>query len=113
MRNPSPPSFSFQPVRTRLLAELSASRDWPKVINLVAPIGYGKTVLMSQLHAELLAEGRSACWVGLDERDVGVDRVLGALLEVLTLPRGNVDPTQAPMLGDHALDRRRAALLDV
>jgi LuxR family maltose regulon positive regulatory protein len=113
MPSHSPPSLTFQPVRTRLQAELLAQPDWPKVLGLVAPIGYGKTVLMSQLHAYLRAGATQCHWIGLDDRDTTVDRLLSALLDALASPRTAVDPTQALMRGDEPLERRIDALLDV
>ena len=113
MPSHSPPSLTFQPVRTRLQAELLAQPDWPKVLGLVAPIGYGKTVLMSQLHAHLRAGATQCHWIGLDDRDTTVDRLLSALLDALASPRTAVDPTQALMRGDEPLERRIDALLDL
>jgi LuxR family maltose regulon positive regulatory protein len=113
MRNQSPPDFSFQPVPTRLLAELTSQVHPIKVINLVAPVGYGKTVLMAQLFAHVRDAGQSVYWIGLDERDTTVDRVLTALLDALARPRGSVDPTQALMRGDEPLERHVDVLIDV
>ncbi len=113
MRSQTPPSFTFHPVRTRLHAQLLAQTERPKLVNIIAPIGYGKTVLMAQLHAHLRAQGQDCRWIGLDERYGTVDRVLGALLDALASPRTALDPTQALLRGDEPLERRIGALLDV
>ena len=83
LQNPSshsPPNFMFRPVRTRLLEDLERSAmERPKVLGIVAPIGYGKTVLMSELYAHLRQSGEHCFWVGLDDRDASVARLLGSL----------------------------------
>ncbi|HEY2419306.1 MAG TPA: hypothetical protein VGH84_15395, partial [Steroidobacteraceae bacterium] len=101
------------PVRTRVCAELLTQPKRPKVINVVAPIGYGKTVLMVQLYAHLREAGHDAHWIGLDERDVNVDRVLAALLDGLAAERSVVDPTQALMRGDEPIERRIDVVVNV
>lgn len=113
MRNTYSPSFTFHPVRTRLHAELLAQTERPKLVNVVAPIGYGKTVLMVQLHTHLRASGHDCRWIGLDERHGTVDRVLGALLDALASPHTALHPAQALLSGNEPLERRIDALLDV
>ncbi|WP_213956830.1 LuxR C-terminal-related transcriptional regulator [Variovorax sp. dw_954] len=100
-------------MRTRAYAELLTQARRPKVINVVAPIGYGKTVLMAQLYSHLAESGHDAHWIGLDERDASADRVLAALLDQLATRRSVVDPTQALMRGDEPLERRIDALVTV
>ena len=78
--SPGPPNFIFRPVRTRLLDALEQGvSDWPKVLSIVAPIGYGKTVLMSELFAYVQQSGEHCYWIGLDDRDVDIGRVLSAI----------------------------------
>ncbi|MES2481709.1 MAG: LuxR C-terminal-related transcriptional regulator, partial [Pseudomonadota bacterium] len=79
----------------------------------IAPIGYGKTVLMAQMHAHLRARGHDCRWIGLDERYGTVDRVLGGLLDTLASPRTALHPTHALLRGDEPLEQRIDVLLDV
>ena len=98
----APPAFLFQPVRTQALNELTGNAGaLAKVTSIVAPIGYGKTVLLTQLHAHQLALGRRCHWVGLDERAETASLVVQAIELALhggrqdTLPTG----TQALLHG--------------
>ena len=93
--------------------ELLTQAKRVKVINLVAPIGYGKTVLMGQLYTHLHKLGHDAHWIGLDERDATVDRLFAAILESMAIPRSVVDPAQALMRGDESIERRIDVLVDV
>ncbi|HSW19428.1 MAG TPA: LuxR C-terminal-related transcriptional regulator [Ramlibacter sp.] len=112
-RSHTPPGFTFQPVGTRLRDDILAMPELPKLLNIVAPIGYGKTVLMTELHGRLREQGHDCRWVGLDDRNASVERVLGALQGQLASPRASVHPTQALWRGDEPLERRIDALLEV
>jgi LuxR family transcriptional regulator, maltose regulon positive regulatory protein len=71
-----PPHFTFKPVATRALADLGDTEERFKLLAIVAPVGYGKTVLMSELHARLVARGERCYWSTLDERDTRAEDVL-------------------------------------
>lgn len=109
----SPPGFLFQPVRTRVLKELiEAGPQGPKVLSIVAPIGYGKTVLMSELHGAL--QGTQACyWIGLDDRDTTLERVIRAIDAALSGRDSELHPSHALLHGDEPVATRIDALLEV
>ncbi|GAB3372637.1 hypothetical protein GCM10027567_08380 [Spongiibacter taiwanensis] len=72
-----PPSFVFDLVRTELMSQLVTEFErQPKLLSVVAPIGYGKTVLLSALYESLVDQGEHCLWVGLDERHATVERLL-------------------------------------
>src|SRR5688572_13403567 len=95
--------------RSRLLGMLSAAPD-ASVVAVIAPLGYGKTTLLTQASA---ADPRPTAWVTLDRRDddpvvliahivaalepVSPDR--HALDEVLTAPGASVWWSLMPRLG--------------
>ncbi len=109
----SPPGFLFQPVRTRVLEELiEAGPQGPKVLSIVAPIGYGKTVLMSELHAHLQQAGEHCYWVGLDDRHASVERVLGSLKASITGPEADLHPIQVLLRGDEPIESRIEELIE-
>ncbi len=115
--NAQPPQFAFHPVRTRTLEHLLADpAAWPRITSVIAPMGYGKTVLLSSLHARLRDTGAPAFWVGLDDRDAEVGLVIDALWAVLGLAEtdaASADATPHSLLIDYAsVDRRIDALID-
>jgi LuxR family maltose regulon positive regulatory protein len=71
-----PPRFEFDTVLTRALSTVLQAQPTPKLITVCAPPGYGKTVLLSRLHEELLARGQTCPWVSLDDRDADLSSVL-------------------------------------
>jgi LuxR family maltose regulon positive regulatory protein len=108
----NPPSFMFQVVRTRLLAELECAPDkQPKLLSIVAPIGYGKTVLMSELYAHLYQKGMHCYWISLSERHASVERVLYSLRVARSGPEAGLDPTQALLQGDESIVQRPDELI--
>jgi LuxR family maltose regulon positive regulatory protein len=54
-----------------------------KLVFIVAPTGYGKTVLMSMLYYEYVKSQKAGWWFANDERDVTVERLLGYLEDCL------------------------------
>lgn len=112
-RRGEPPQYTFRPVATRALAELGDGAQRHKLVAIVAPMGYGKTVLMSALHARLVARGERCYWTTLDERDLHVQDLLQHL-ERHSSRYGSVPhPTQALFRGDESLDTRIDALLRI
>lgn len=113
-RRVSPPNFLFAPVQTRLMADLLApGEELPKLVSLVAPVGYGKTVTMSALYQARCAAGAACFWIGLDERDTTVERVIRTLHYALASARSNLDPIQALLHGDVSIEERIDDLLDL
>jgi LuxR family maltose regulon positive regulatory protein len=104
----------FRPVRTRLLDELAQQGgSGPKLLSIVAPIGYGKTVLMSELYAQRQQSGERCYWLGLDDRDASVARLLRSLSAVLAGHEVAVHPTQALMRGDESIESGIDELIDM
>lgn len=112
VRNTDPPSFMFQPVRTPVLEDLQGGAGVRhKVISVIAPVGYGKTVLMASFCAHLQAIGEHCFWVALDERDTSLERLLGLLEEMAFGPSVGLHPTQALLRGDQPVYSRTEALI--
>lgn len=74
-----PPQYPFTPVKTAVLSRLT-SREITKTIGVVAPIGYGKTLLLSELYKHLTNRGVECHWIGLDEREYTAGSVIEAIL---------------------------------
>lgn len=102
----APPNYAFAAVPTRLLAELAAAADRPRLLAVVAPVGYGKTVFMTGLYGRLLAQGERCFWTALDERDSTMERVLRLLEEMAYRHSVQLHPTQALFRGDEPLESR-------
>jgi LuxR family maltose regulon positive regulatory protein len=112
-RRQGPPDYAFQPIRTRLLDELLADvAAWPRVLSVVAPIGYGKTVLMTRLFDGLQELARPCFWIGLDDRDGDLGRVVNALEQAISVPGEEAPPLQALLPGYRKPELRLEGLLD-
>ncbi|HKY91273.1 MAG TPA: LuxR C-terminal-related transcriptional regulator, partial [Nevskiaceae bacterium] len=108
-----PPWFAFPIVRTQLFEALTKDAGpVAKVVSVVAPTGYGKTVLSTSLFEHFRGVGVHGCWVPLDDRDDSLERVLGVLESALGDPESEVHPTQVLISGDRPLEARVQALLD-
>lgn len=108
-----PPSFEFPLVPTRVLAGLTREPRPPaKLTCVVAPTGYGKTVLSTALFKHCAAHGVQGYWIALDDRDTSVERVIGRIETGLGTPDTELDPTQALIHGDEPIESRIEALLD-
>lgn len=112
-RRGEPPPHAFQPVVTRALTALTAEVQRPKLLAVVAPMGYGKTVLMSELHTRLVAGGERCYWTTLDERDIHAEDVLQRLERHSTRYARASHPTQALFRGDATLESRVESLVRV
>jgi LuxR family maltose regulon positive regulatory protein len=102
----------FPPVRTRVLAEIEAAGTRPRVLGIVAPVGYGKTVLMTSFFADLKAQGEACFWTALDDRDNSIERVLVLLEEMAYRHSEQLHPTQALFRGDEPLESRIDRLVE-
>lgn len=113
VRRGEPPHHAFKPIATRALAELGDTEERFKLLAIVAPVGYGKTVLMSELHARRVARGERCYWTTLDERDTGAEDVLERLERHSSRYGSTLHPTQALFRGDESLETRIESLLRV
>lgn len=116
-RNAADASFplrcTFGVVQPHALQELVSVADLPKVIGIVAPVGYGKTVLMTSLYSRLNEEGGDACrWCSLDDRHKEAAQVVTLLEEAIYGHFERVHPTQALFSGGESLDLRVDRLID-
>lgn len=108
-----PPSFEFPLVPTRVLAALTREpRPSAKLTCVVAPTGYGKTVLSTALFKHCAAQGVQGYWIALDDRDTTVERVIGRIETGLGNADTEIHPIQALIHGDEPLENRIEALLD-
>jgi LuxR family maltose regulon positive regulatory protein len=75
-----PPCYAFSPVKTPIFRTLVKLEALPKVTTMIAPPGYGKTTLMTQLYHAVAAHGGACFWIRVDDRtdDLGI---LLALIE--------------------------------
>ncbi|MEA9822124.1 LuxR C-terminal-related transcriptional regulator [Xanthomonas campestris pv. raphani] len=94
-------------VRGGLLAVLDQAQARPLTL-LLAPPGFGKSTLLTQWHAQLLArEPAAVAWLSLDEEDAEPARFLGHL--ALALQGAGADPALcAPALHGRDHDPRDA-----
>ena len=107
-----PPRFGFSVLQTGVAGRLCADRPPAKAIAVVAPTGYGKTVLLSTVYDHYAQGGVDCVWVSLDERDHTPDRLIGKLEAAIF---GGVDaahPTMALHEGDAPIDQRIDALVE-
>lgn len=100
------PSFMFRAVQTAALADLDGPGGLDKLVAIVAPVGYGKTVLMSSLFARLQARGQHCFWISLDERDTSIERVLARCEATAYRRSEQLHPTQALFRGGAPLETR-------
>lgn len=107
-----PPNFMFRSVHTRVLDGIEIAGSGPRLLGIVAPIGYGKTVLMATLHAHLLSRGELCSWTALDDRDTSLERVLTLLEDVAYQRSEQLHPTQALFRGDEPIESRIDGLVE-
>ncbi|EZP36714.1 Transcriptional activator [Janthinobacterium lividum] len=96
-----PPLFSF-PIVATVASRMLQGGASPlcKLSAVVAPIGYGKTVLLSTIYQNCLHWQQPAWWFCLDDRDPSVERLLGALEARLGMPPGET-PAPDPAMAVH------------
>lgn len=91
-----PAAYAFTAVETRMLRSFR-SGPLTKITVAVAPTGFGKTVLMTQLHGLFSGRGERCVWLGLDEQPVDLPALLTLLEAVLSL---EAIETGGPMIVD-------------
>ena len=101
-----PPSFMFETLRTRAFAGVDETGRAPKVVLLVAPVGYGKTVQMATRLADLRRSGRQCLWFALDDRDTTVDGLVAELFRLIEGSASATHPTQDLFRGQPPLQSR-------
>ncbi|WP_114970578.1 LuxR C-terminal-related transcriptional regulator [Rhodoferax ferrireducens] len=108
-----PPAFMYPPLRTRALEQLKGTTELaaPKAIVIIAPVGYGKTVLMSMMLSELRRTGKQCTWFALDDRDTAVESIISALEMLLNGRETRLHPTQALFRGQPPLETRIDSLI--
>jgi LuxR family maltose regulon positive regulatory protein len=84
--------------RPRLVDLVTRARS-SRLVLIQAPAGFGKTTMMLQVRARLIANGIANAWMTLDQ----ADNDIGRFLCCLTLACGQLDPTHPP-LTDAAAD---------
>ncbi len=72
-----PPQTEDAISRQRLVDEILTAGQ--RVVLIVAPPGFGKSMLMAQLHELLAARGEATAWLNLDQRDNDLGRFLSYL----------------------------------
>ena len=108
-----PPNFMFKSVQTHALENIDQGPGQRyKATSIVAPVGYGKTVLMSSLYSRLQGRGEQCFWTSLDVRDHSLEQVLGLLEAMFYGPSAELHPTQALLHGDEPLHARIDELLE-
>ena len=108
-----PPAFMFRSLPTRALARLrTAAGQAAKLVAIVAPIGYGKTVLMSMWLAEQRRAGRHCLWLSIDDRETTLDGLIDALEARLAGRAARLHPTHALFRGQTPAEARIDRLID-
>lgn len=108
----APPTFMFHPVQTGVLEDLGGQGERAKLVAIIAPVGYGKTVLMSTLFWRLQGQGKRCFWIALDERDTSIDRVLARCEETAYERAEQLHPTQALFRGSEPIEARIDGLVE-
>lgn len=101
------PTYSFTPVRNLAIQLLEADSAQVKLISVVAPVGYGKTVLLSCLFKQAESQDRRCYWCSLDERDTQIEDVLQRLeSHSRRLSQKSSHPTQTLFRGGETWETR-------
>lgn len=108
----NPPHYTFAPLRTGAIGRLLGPKGLvEKSVLTVAPVGYGKTVLMSQVYAELQRRGKACFWLTLDDRDTSVERLIAGLSAVLGDQQQQFHPMHALFRGQDSSSERVERLI--
>jgi len=83
-RKLTPPELMPQTIeKARLLDALNVTERC-KLVSIVAPVGYGKTILMSQLFKRRRDAGEQCFWISLDDRTKSAEQFVWLLEEALS-----------------------------
>jgi hypothetical protein len=85
----TPPFPKAGQIERPRLADLVTRARWARVIVIQAPAGFGKTTMMLQIRARLVANGIPCAWLTLDQ----ADNDIGRFLSCLTLACERLDST--------------------
>lgn len=106
------PQHAFQVIRTPAMADFEAAlANRSKVLAVVAPVGYGKTVFLTGVHARLETSAEDCFWVTLEERDTRLEDVLQKMESVAARNTQPLHPTQALFRGDQSAESRIESLI--
>ncbi|MGQ0698617.1 MAG: LuxR C-terminal-related transcriptional regulator [Panacagrimonas sp.] len=109
-----PPVFMFRALRRKVLDRIQAPGGLAsKCVAVMAPVGYGKTVLMSMLLSDLRRTGRQCLWFALDDRDATLDSLIGGLESLLRESDTTLHPTHALFRGHEPAEKRIDALIEL
>lgn len=86
---------------TRIFRALAKVGSLPKVTTLIAPPGYGKTILIIQLHHELTQQGVKCFWIGVDGRNDDLAALLTLVEQAIGVQRGD---SLDPIARDHWIE---------
>ncbi len=107
----SPPLLDRLPVgieRSAVFAQLLADPP-PRIASVMAPAGYGKSILLAQLHHHLQAAGTATAWLTMDQADNDLSRFLNFLHNALDKVGVQVEATQPTHSGERVLQLLDAA----
>ena len=108
-----PPCYPFRAIQTSAHRRFeSFTGATPELVAVVAPVGYGKTILLGDLHGRLEARGERCFWTMLDERDSRLEDLLQRCETLAAQNSPRAHPTQALFRGDQPIEARIDALVD-
>jgi LuxR family maltose regulon positive regulatory protein len=93
-----PPTYAFAAVRTRAFDAIIDPAAPAKITSVVAPPGYGKTVLLAEAYRHFEALGQRCLWIGIDAQTIGEVFPVPAMERLLGIEQRNAS---------NALDYRR------
>lgn len=108
----APQDFMFDPVAPHALDDIASAADLPKVLGILAPVGYGKTVMMTTLFSRLTSRSDPCLWCTLDYRHNTTAHLLALLEELIYGRVEDMHPTQALFSGDDPIDLRIDRLIE-
>lgn len=108
----SPPEFMFQTVIKTNLLESLCTQERCKLISIVAPIGFGKSVFMSQLFNKRIDAGERCSWISLDDRSTRAEHLLWLLEESLSKRHDETQHTHPLFTNDPPLRARLRRLTE-